>query len=284
MEFDIDESLLNNYDVRTLYYLSKFVHEGAFSSHYNYFYHVPPNVTSVRWITTCTNILMLYCQEPHPSWKLVLLTQIIQKIYVPSIFNIKKEWHVSKGPKHYFNLLLFSRQLLKDSHPSYYENVKKTLLTYSNVIHPENMLLCWLFEPNLKDRAVNIIKTKRANPYKNLRKFQKPTDFINFDAEEIGELLNPKIFTKFRYTSPPLLSDFTMAQIERLDFNDDFRKLCCHNQHVEYYVWLTSEAGKIPRNFTYELCHRWILNHMEETKKLPSDCSREEYLSLAAKS
>ena len=267
--------------MKTLFHLSKFVSEGAYSSHSNYFYHVAPNVTSVRWVTTCINILMLYCQEPHPSKKLVTATDCVQNIYVPLIFNIKKDWHVSRGPLHYFNLLTHSRDLLEESHPNLYNNVKKTLTYYSFVIHPENMLLYWLYDPKLKTKAMSFIKKKRAaKPYKTFRKFEKPVKYINFDAKEIGDLLDPLAFHKMKYSSPPILQDFTLTQIENLDFSHHFNQLCCHSQHVERFVWLTSESCKIPRNFNYSRRHQWILNHMVETKKLPYDCTNEDFLKL----
>ena len=92
------QPLLHNKDVELLYYLCLLVQEGPGAKHLlPYFKRNPGKVTSARWITTASNILVVYLQEPNPSEILSLLVKVIVNLYGPCVFFEMITLHVVCG-------------------------------------------------------------------------------------------------------------------------------------------------------------------------------------------
>ena len=76
-----------NKDVRTLLRLSLIVQSGLPKETFKC---LPGPVHNARWVTTCSNVLYLYTQEPEPWDGLVLLVKIVINLYTPAILFIKE--------------------------------------------------------------------------------------------------------------------------------------------------------------------------------------------------
>ena len=214
-------------------------------------------------------------QSEKPTENLELLVEIIVKIYAPTILSIKKDFHVSQGPKHFFNLLAFSRSLLdNEKYGKHFKLVCKKLQDNGYFAHGEAILLCMLFDPVRKAEAVQKISELRQKEAKaqGFRKFTIPK--INFSAKSVWDLVPVENFM----SSPPLLQFYSMEQIENLDFGPDFQNLPSHSQAVERFVYLTSKAGENAVGFHGR--HVWILNLMESVEKIPTDARKEDFIKL----
>ena len=76
-----------NKDIRTIIKLSLIVQSGPPAEPFTC---VPGPVHNARWVTTGSNILYLYTQEPEPWDGLIKMVKIVLNLYVPSILNIKE--------------------------------------------------------------------------------------------------------------------------------------------------------------------------------------------------
>ena len=76
-----------NKDVRTLLRLSLIVQSGLPDEPFKC---LPGPVHNARWVTTCSNVLYLYTQEPEPWDGLVLLVKVVLNLYTPAILFIKE--------------------------------------------------------------------------------------------------------------------------------------------------------------------------------------------------
>ena len=73
---DVDETILHNNDVQTLFRLCLLAQEGPKTSNQDLlksFDHKVGVVTAARWVTTASNILCHYMQETQPSKELTFL-------------------------------------------------------------------------------------------------------------------------------------------------------------------------------------------------------------------
>ena len=215
-------------------------------------------------------------QCPDFSEELKLMVKIILNFYAPLIFEIKENWHVSQGSIHYFNALMYSRNLLENEYPALHGKVLNTLKNNGFNAHPESLLISMVCDsdPKVKDMAVEIIKKKRETEAKSkskkLRKFEVPKN-INFKtSKNYYELID---FTKIKpshFTSPPLLRNYSIEDLQTQNFTDGFNKIPNHSQHVEYYVSLTSQSAL--KTTSDEKRHEFILNKcdMKEAFKIKS--------------
>ena len=80
-----------------------------------------------------------------------------------------------------------------------------------------------------------------------LSKFRKPGKFINFQAKSYDELIDFKQFKPSLYSSPPLFKDHSIKDIKTKTFSEDIMKVLGHSQHVERFVYVTSQAGLYAR-------------------------------------
>ena len=273
----VDSEILQNDDTRKLYHLSHLVMNGptnptreqlsAFSS-------PPGKVTSSRWLSTANNILNLYCQTVNPSSELVLMCKIIVNIYSPAIFLVKKNWQFYQSSLHFFNILKFSKALLSFDYPDlYYDCVLKTLSNNAFSIHAENMVLCMLWDPNpaVNEEALSILeKLRHSEPTNEIRQFIPPKK-INFDADHYTQLINFDDFNADNCTFPPLLSDLTLDDIRAKKIPPSFLKICCHSQHVERFIALSTIASQTVSS--QEFRHSFIINKKVcKRKSTWSDC------------
>ena len=234
----VDPELLQNSDMNQLYnlgVLTKLGTKKATAAQINAFFCNPGTVTAARWVTTASNILTLYLQEHKPSANLILLVEIIQSLYIPSLFNIKKNWHCSNGSNHLFSILKLSRDLFETKRPDLYENVKKTIRQNGFYLHPENIILGMVHDTDekVREKAIKIIEDlrekdeKRPNGIENIRRFQVPKN-INFDAQTYYEMVDFKDFTPDLICSPPILREYSINDIRNLNFKEDYKKVPSH--------------------------------------------------------
>ena len=268
------QPLLHNKDVELLYYLCLLVQEGPGAKHLlPYFKRNPGKVTSARWITTASNILVVYLQEPNPSEILSLLVKVIVNLYGPCVFEFKKNWHVSFGSKNFFYIVQLSKELLEKDHPTLYALVLKTLKNNGYYTHPENIVVAMVHDPNvsIRNKALKLIESLRIKDEEKaesgfVRQFRVPIK-INFDARHYYLLIDLKDFTYEDMSSPPLLNGYSIEDIANQNFRVDLKNLPNHSQHVERFVALTSIAAA--NAIGYQNRHHWILNKMKAVEMLP---------------
>ena len=240
----VDFELENN-DVKLFYKLCHLVQEGPSSSFANAFEEKAGKVSAARWITTGSNILLVYCQTSKPSVMLILLVEIIVNIYGPMVFMIKKNWQVSHGSRNYFKAILLTRNLLKEHHPIYYNVAEKVFKDNGYFSHPENILLSMVTDENVEvrkkaicviEKARQVTAKKKEENDPTFRQFVVEKDTINFLADSYDKLRDFDKLKPDDFTDPQLIRDRTLAEIENRQFGDEFNKIPCHSQHVERYV------------------------------------------------
>ena len=242
----------------------------------------PGKVCASRWVTTASSILCLYTQTKNPSTNLKLMVGFILNVYAPALFLAKGDWHCSRGPVHFFNLMSFARDFLSDR-PELLEKVNNVLKNNSFWAHPENMLLAFAMDsnPNLNAKALEIIQKLRKSKAKRIRKFRKPGKFLNFEAQSYDELIDFKQFKPSLYCSPPLLRDHSIQDIKTKNFDVDIMEVPAHSQHVERFVYLTSQAGLHARG--EEAMDAWVLNKVISSEKYSSKSTKGQFLALQKK-
>ena len=304
----INEALLQNNDIRNLFELCLLVQAGPKSKHIKAFQCSPGNVSQARWITSANNILIHYMQLTKPSNELRLIVRVVVNIYAPSIFQIKTNFHFSYGPRHLFEMFAMAKDVFKaKAHSKYLEVVKTTLTTNGFHAHPENILVSMSLDKDVKvkKRAISIIKKRRevgesddikskrllqyAKEEKkarvkehprhpcNVRKFRVPE--LNWSASAYHELINWDALNETDYSSPAIFSKYTIEEIEKNQFDDDFWKIPTHSQAVERAVYLTSQAAEAVVG--YENRHGYILNKIKSAEKIPTNFSRKHFKALA---
>ena len=75
----------------------------------------PGRVHEARWLTKASRILRYYSSTPNPSYNLIRLVEIIQKIYGPGYFHIIKHPLITEGAKNFHYLLVLSSSYLTTS-------------------------------------------------------------------------------------------------------------------------------------------------------------------------
>ena len=306
----VDDALLQNNDIRNLFELCLLVQAGPKADKHlvKAFQCSPGNVSQARWITTANNILIHYMQLTKPSKELRLIVKVVVNIYAPSIFQIKTNFHFSNGPKHLFNIFALAKDVFKAKmHLKYLDVVKSTLQTNGFHCHPENMLVCMSLDKDVKvkKKAIEIIKKRRmvgetdaikskrllqyAKDEKkgnvkehprhpcNVRKFRVPE--LNWSASAYYELINWDALDETDYSSPAIFSKYSIKEIEKNQFDDEFFKIACHSQAVERAVYLTSQAAETVVG--YEARHGFILNKLQIAEKIPTNFSRKHFKILA---
>ena len=274
-------------DVRNLYRLCWLVQVGykkADEEMKKAFNCRPGKVTKSRWITCANNVLCLYMQTTFPSKNLILLVQIILNLYGPTIFNIKKNPHVSQGPIHYYNIVKMARNLLEKKHPACYKEVVKVLTNNPFMAHIENILLAMVMDddPDVNSEAVKVIDTirKKKKKAKTIRKFLKPKD-IDFNATNYYKLIDLSKVKAMYFCSPPLLNKYTIEDIKAKNFSKGFLSIPCHSQACERYVFLTSQAaesvvGEDKRN-------QFIINKDCRAERMPKNPTKQDLVQLVQK-
>ena len=300
----IDKALLQNNDITNLFHLCLLIQAGPKAKHLvKHFDCSPGNVSQARWITTANNILILYMQSMNPSNELRLIVRIVVNLYAPSIFRIKKDFHVANGPKHFFHIFTLAKDLFKaKQYDKYLEVVKTTLQTNGFHCHPENLLITMSLDKdvNVKKKAIEVIKKRREVgetdeiksrrlvqyakeekykkdcPLTSVRKFKVPE--LNWSASAYHELVDWDELDEIDFSSPAIFSKYSLEEIEKNQFDEDFFRIPCHSQAVERAVYLTSQAAETV--IGYENRHGFILNKLQSAEKIPTNFNRKHFKKI----
>ena len=140
---------IDNNDTQLLYKLSHFVGSGHESQYRPVFDHKPGKVCQSRWVTTASNLLLLFCQTLNPTPNQIVLIQFIQGCYAPMIFLIKNNSHVTNGSRLFFEMVLLAKAILSAND---FKIVKKVLQDNPFWAHPENILLSMVWDDDRRVR------------------------------------------------------------------------------------------------------------------------------------
>ena len=237
---DYDEICQNN-DVKHLIDLCLLTQAGpkeADTKLVNAFYKNVGKVHNARWITTASNLLVLYMQEEDPTDQLVLLVKFILQCYTPSLVNIKQTPHCTNGTRHIWNILQLAKSLLEEDHPEVFSVVVDCLENNAYNFHPEQVVLSMITDTdkNIRDEGGQLIEKFRgqdkerkeeASGLKKIRTFKKPKN-INLDAKHYSDVVDFGDFDKFDVCSPPILRDYSIEEIKNRNFKDGFKTVPSH--------------------------------------------------------
>ena len=270
--------LCQNNDVDILHRYSLLVQKGPEADAYLKISDCKPGkVTASRWVTTASNVLCLYIQTEEPSENLILLVKIVLRIYAPMLFEIKKNCQFYMGSLQFFNLIKFSRHLLEEDHTDLLDVVYDTLKQNAYYAHPEHILTGMVFDenPDVNKKAITIIQNIRKTKVRKnfVRRFMKPKE-INFQAQSYQELVDVKHFN----SEPPVLKDYTIEDLRSKNFSQDLLQVPSHSQHVERFVYLTTQAGQAV--IGQEARDGWVLNKAESASKIPSKSTKGDWVNL----
>ena len=275
----LEPHFLQNQDIKNMYLLYCLV-TGQISVD-DFMSLVPGPINLARWYTINNNIFCLWIITENPEIypNLRLIVEFLVKVYCPTIFDIKKQSHVSQGPKHFFNALRRSRVLLHESHPNLWNEVKETFQWNGYSAHIENVLLALVCDTDVdgkvRQQAINIIGQRRKKTLKTVRKFIKPV--INFEAESYYTMIDLRKFTPRQFASPPLLRDYSMEAIKEMKFEDNFWRIPCHSQSVERWVANTTMAAKCA--IGPEQRHSWLVNFDQNTGQISTNPTKKEFVN-----
>ena len=233
--------ILQNNDVKHVHDLSLLLQAGAKAAGtklVNSFFKSVGHVHNARWITTASNLLVLYMQEENPSDDLVLLVTFIVNVYVPALLKIKMTPHCSNGPRHIFEIIQLARNLLEIDHPDVYSVVTACIEDNSYYLHPEQVLLAMATDPEekVRDEGIQMIeKFREQDKYRKseciglmkIRAFRKPQN-IDFSAKNYFTMVNMNEFDQFDVCSPAMLRDYSIDDIRNQNFSDGFKKVPSH--------------------------------------------------------
>ncbi|KAF2898173.1 hypothetical protein ILUMI_08002, partial [Ignelater luminosus] len=157
----------------------------------------PGKMVHSRWLTSVNRILRLYVSTFNPSENLQLLVNYVVKVYAPIWFLIKQNISLKDGPKHIFQLIMYSRFL-----PRNLRSVVDSVIERNAFFaHPENLLVSMLFDDrdHMRELALRrIIKARKVESSTKRRIFKPPK--INFSARDYTEII---VWHKCWVTPPP---------------------------------------------------------------------------------
>ena len=277
---EIPLEFLNNSDVKNLYHYCLCVQRGptADPELLEWFHATPGTVTPARWVTTGSNILVVYMQTPRDSVtpQLKLLVKFILRAYAPTLFCIKQNWGFRNGPIHFFNMLRLSKSMLEKKHPTLYEGVKDRLQNNAHFAHLEAILvtMCHDQDPKVSQKGIAIIEKLRSQKVPAIpRKVRVPK--INFEAAYYYDLIDMDDMNLEDFVSPPILSSHTIEDLKNKNWRDDYLKICCHSQHIERLVSITSEAAI--HAIGQEKRHAWIINKCQVSQDFKTNFRKSDF-------
>lgn len=130
---DMSGSFKLTSDQKDLYEFSKAVDSGIFTERLANL--KIGGLNEARWITTALRILRLYVSTTKPSKNLEEVVRFIQIVYVPCLFWIKRYPSWVQGPRHFFKMLSFARELRSDI----FIAIRDKLINNSYFAHSENV-------------------------------------------------------------------------------------------------------------------------------------------------
>ena len=276
---------LDNSDVKHMYHFCLIIQEGPNCDPdlLAWFDAKPGHVTPARWVTTASNIMVVYMQTPPEivTPEMRLLVKYIVRVYAPVLLSIKQNWSFRNGSVHLFNLLQLSRKLLSEKHPTLYGEVKTTIQNNAYFANMENILvtMCHDQDPKINQKAIAIIEQLRKQKQPEIpRRFAVPK--INFEAEFYYELIDLDNFDAANFASPPILSSHSIDDLKHQDWKEDYLKICCHSQHIERLVSVTSESAL--HAIGQEKRHAWVINKTQVSKEVSTNFKKSDYYGLVA--
>ena len=148
----------------------------------------PGTLNHARFINTAARILRHYVSVEIVSTKLRILVNFIMKIYAPMWFSIKREKSFRMGPKHIFDYIKLTRDIV----PYQYRKLIFDVIENNGYFaHAENVLLTMLTDEDvaIRKKAIDLILEKRKTSIgKNIRKFIKPV--IDFKANSYHQMVH----------------------------------------------------------------------------------------------
>ena len=215
---------------------------------------------NARWVTFATAAMKAYISkhglDPENYKKLKLLVRYIIYVYGPTWFDIKTKPSMSDGPRHWFKLVTRLRKvdfedatIIKGKGKTkvvekLVDVVKDNVLANSYWFHSENLLISLLASEAYEDRDFAVSKILQIRDGEDfgddsLRVRVNP-EVINFDAEDLKEVIPPDAFTH----EPPLT--LYMSSEELVKYRDVpmvLKKWPNHTQATERAVKKTSKAS-----------------------------------------
>ncbi|KAK5649767.1 hypothetical protein RI129_000796 [Pyrocoelia pectoralis] len=230
-------------DQKYLYEICCSIEDSNFSS--DVFKRDPGKMSHSRWLTTANRILRLYTGSRSPTPNLQILANFIMQVYAPMWFSIKFNSSCKNGATHVWKTVQLTRYLDE----SLKKVIDPVISRNSYFIHPENLLLSMLADSRTHIRELalrRILKAKLREADVDsdvIRPFRVPV--INFSAIDYVDLID---WQTCEITSPPVLQNFSVEDIEQLVFSDsekmvELTSFPCHTQAVERCVKLVSEAS-----------------------------------------
>lgn len=229
----------------------------------------PGCMNHARWLTTANRILRLYVSTADPWQELKDIVRFILTSYAPSWFNIKRNPSCTKGSLHLLKAIQ-SCNYLKGKQREVVQNCMQHNGFYA---HPENVLLCMIFDEKeyIRKKAIQLLE-KCRNSSSNLRKFEVPK--INFNAKTVSGMIN---FNLVNVSYPPLLANVSKDDLKDLyksDLGKTIAQIPCHSQAVERNVKLVTEAAA---SVTEKHRHGFILNTISSRAKMPKFSSKKNF-------
>ena len=220
----------------------------------------PGNISLARWLTIANRILRLYVSTESPSNELLSLVDCIMKVYVPSWFQIKKNWRTGDGSVNLFNMIVRARSL-QDEHAR--DIVLKRIEYNGYFLHPENILLSMILitDENVVIRKLGWKRIKKARD--QITSFGRKTRGVRcfeipkiFSARSYHESIDWSVWQNDEdgnesemviYPFPPILRALSPYEInewatEQAPPKYPLPDLPCHSQAVERHIRLVSEA------------------------------------------
>ena len=75
----------------------------------------PGNVSLARWLTIANRLMRVYVSTRDPSDALKSLIDYVMKVYVPTWFDIKRDWPLEYGAKHLYSMIVRTRNLADEN-------------------------------------------------------------------------------------------------------------------------------------------------------------------------
>lgn len=216
-------------------------------------------LSSIRWTNYASRFLRLYMSTDCPPYKLISIVRFIQKVYVPILFSIKCQPEWIYGPRHIFNILLYSQGLSVDM----FKVVKDRIIYNSYFLHSENLLLSMIVDGDRKIRrkAYDIILCLRMRQSRNersedlgVRIFSKPAaiQFEHQNENAVSCTRNPDHYSKLynwndidSIYEPPFTKKMSLAELKHYMESEDIIEvpnIPSHAQATEHNVQIVKSV------------------------------------------
>ena len=222
-----------------------------------------------RWLTLAARLLRVYVSSDSPSDQLRLIVQYLVGHYVPMWFHIRSHNTCSNGAKN----VMRSLELLRDLPPQLQRFIQPVIQRNAFWCHPEAVLLGMTADqdPQVRDRAVQLIMQCRQQPREQVRPFLLPK--VNFSASNFTELLDWKVED---ITEPPLTMNLSDEEVQGIRSAPlDMGAFPVHTVAVERAVKVVTEAAGAVVGERQR--HGWICSRLRHRQQLPVVSSKKSF-------